>query len=150
MKVAVNKETKKIVDIMPDNTTKDSPYLVNNGYILLDINNPIIEYAENENGAVDVVFRELTDDDFVEYTKENFKKLREELVGKIEIVYENNLYQGDETSQSRMSRAVTGMNEADTIRWKTSDNKEVILTKTDLAEILRLAGQEQTRIWFEY
>lgn len=150
MKVAVKIETKKIVDIMPDNTTKDSAYLVNNGYVLLDLENPVIEYVDDENGNIYAVFRELTDNDFTEYSKENFKKIRDDLVSKIVISYNNNSFQGDELSQSRMSRSITGMTEDDTIRWKTSDNKEVVLTKTDLAEILRRAGQEQTRIWFEH
>lgn len=61
----------------------------------------------------------------------------------------NVVYQGDETSQDRMSRAINGLpDNMTTISWKASDNSSHELTRVGLKEILFLAGQEQTRIWF--
>ena len=51
MKVAVNTTTKAIVDILPDNATNSNKFLVNNGYSLLDVSEPMLE---------DGTFRELT------------------------------------------------------------------------------------------
>lgn len=61
----------------------------------------------------------------------------------------NVVYQGDETSQDRISRTINGLpDDMTTISWKANDNSPQELTRVDLKEILFLAGQEQTRIWF--
>ena len=53
MKVAINLTTKTIVDILPDNAINSHKYLTNNGYRLLELDNPY-----NEDGS----FVKLTDD----------------------------------------------------------------------------------------
>lgn len=79
----------------------------------------------------------------------NVKYNRMTLVSEIEVTYQGIIYQGDETSQDRMSRAINGLpDDTTTIYWKAKDNSSQELTRLDLKEILFLAGQEQTRIWF--
>ena len=149
MKVAVDLTTKIIIDLLPDEATDSSPYLINNGYVLLDIENPILNHIENEDGTLSVNFRDLTDEDFREYTSINYKAIRQEAVDNIEVTYNGVIYQGDEDSQSRMSRAINGLpDNTTTIKWKAKDNSSHELNKEDLKQILFLAGQEQTRIWF--
>lgn len=59
------------------------------------------------------------------------------------------VFDGDETSQTRMSRAVVGMQAvgATTINWVLADNTPVQVTADELAEALVLAGQAQANIW---
>lgn len=61
MKVAINLNTKTIMDILPDNATSDNGFLKSNGYVLLDIENAVTNYVENEDGTITAVFRALTD-----------------------------------------------------------------------------------------
>lgn len=71
------------------------------------------------------------------------------LVNNIEIVYKNITYQGDETSQDRISRAINSLtNDLQTITWKAKDNSKQILTRYELKQILSLAMQEQSKILF--
>ena len=67
----------------------------------------------------------------------------------IEVLYNGIIYQGDETSQDRISRVLNGMSDSETILWKAKDNSIQTLTKEDLRIILYRAVQEQTRIWLE-
>jgi len=150
MKVAINKTTKSIVDILPDTATSSSSFIVNNGYGLLDIENPMLESVVQEDGSVETTFRDLTEEELLPILTEDFKKNREVLVINLEVVYNGIVYQGDEKSQDRMSRAINGLPDDTTIiNWKAKDNSTQELTRPELKEILFLAGQEQTRIWFK-
>lgn len=149
MKVAVNLNTKTIVDILPDSADENNGFLRNNGYGLLDIENPILNYIEKEGGSIEAKFRGLTDEELAPYLNAENKKTRAVLVGNIEVTYQGIVYQGDETSQDRMSRAINGLpDDTTTISWRAKDNSSQELNRLDLKEILFLAGQEQTRIWF--
>lgn len=149
MKVAVNLNTKTIVDILPDNATSNSGFLINNGYIMLDIENPVSSYIEKEDGTIEAVFRELLESELLPFTLKEKKELRTTLVESIEVEYNGVIYQGDEKSQDRMSRAINGLSDdTTTISWKAKDNSSQELTRLDLKEIIFLAGQEQTKIWF--
>lgn len=78
----------------------------------------------------------------------NVKYNRMTLVSEIEVTYQGIIYQGDETSQDRMSRAINGLpDNTATIYWKAKDNSSQELTRLDLKEILFLAVQKQTLIW---
>ena len=148
MKVAVNLKTKTIVDILPASADESNGFLKNNGYGLLDIENPILNYIEKEDG-VEPVFRELTGVELAPYLNIESKKAKAVAVENIEVEYNGVVYQGDETSQDRMSRAINGMpDDTTTISWMAKDNSSQELNRLDLKEILFLAVQEQTRIWF--
>lgn len=147
MKVAVDLNTKKIIDLLPDEATSESSYLTSNNYNLLEIENPVLNHIENEDGTITVIFRDLTENDFISYNQQNYKSIRQNLVDNIEITYNEVVYQGDEISQDRMSRYINGINDIDIVLWIAKDNSKVSLTKEDLKQILRLAGIEQTKVW---
>ena len=63
-------------------------------------------------------------------------------------------FDGDEASQTRMSRAIIGMlslqSESSgpiTIKWVLADNTVVDVTAAELTEALTMAGLEQSRVW---
>jgi hypothetical protein len=58
-------------------------------------------------------------------------------------------YQGDETSQGRMARAIIALNtgRAPSVTWVLADNSVIQATAAELTEALVLAGQAQAAIW---
>jgi len=56
-------------------------------------------------------------------------------------------FDGDEKSQDRMSRAINAMDDSDTTLWVLADNTPTYVTRAELREALRLAGEAQTEIW---
>ena len=58
-------------------------------------------------------------------------------------------FQGDETSQNRLSRIGWAMEKTKTPtkKWKTSDNQIVDLTIDDIAKIVMAASDEQDKLW---
>ena len=58
-----------------------------------------------------------------------------------------NVFDGDEISQDRMARAIVVMDEVETIAWVLADNKTRPVRRSELVEALKLAGQEQARVW---
>lgn len=63
------------------------------------------------------------------------------------ITSQGNAFDGDETSQNRMARAIQSMDDGETTLWVLANNSSINATKAELREALRLAGQEQTNIW---
>lgn len=58
-------------------------------------------------------------------------------------------FDGHEDAQNRMARAITGMEDADEILWVLADNTPARVSKAELKEALRLAGQAQTELWIK-
>lgn len=60
-----------------------------------------------------------------------------------------NTFDGDETSQGRMARAILAMQiaGASSTTWILADNAQATVTLAELSEALLLAGLEQTRLW---
>lgn len=58
-------------------------------------------------------------------------------------------FDGDEDSQTRMARAIIGMQAAGvtTITWTLADNTSTAVTLADLTEALILSGQQQAALW---
>jgi hypothetical protein len=80
--------------------------------------------------------------------REVFKAQRQELVDNLEVTYKDVVYQADEMSQSRMSRAILALpDDITTTLWVAKDNTPVQLTRIDLSAILRLSGEAQTALW---
>lgn len=76
------------------------------------------------------------------------KEIRAEEVGRITVTTSlGNVFDGDEKSQDRMSRAITTLLPSETTTWVLSNNTPQEVTREELQEALRLAGAEQTRIW---
>lgn len=148
MKVAIDIITKRIVDLLPDNIDNSSAFIKNNGYVILDIDNPILSNTENEDGTFITIFRDLTNVELYPILHNEWKKERQILVDNIIVNYKDVDYQGDETSQNRLSRAINVIGDEDIIEWKDFDNNTQVLKKTDLQSILYLAGQKQEQLWF--
>ena len=56
-------------------------------------------------------------------------------------------WDGDEISQSRMSRAILSMNDTDSTLWIMADNTTATVTKANLTEALKLSSEAQTSMW---
>ncbi len=143
-------------------------------YILYDTDNTVIQFTRCDESEIELyqsLYIEHDEDTFIFdnnytykvknnqviktervddlYLNQAKKQNRQILVDNIEVTYKGIVYQGDEKSQDRISRAINGLpSDTATITWKAKDNSSQELTKLDLKEILFLAGQEQTKIWF--
>lgn len=87
-----------------------------------------------------------------EKTLENAKIARAEAVSRITVEVDGMEFDGDETAQDRMARAITMFNAnnlpADTTTpWVLADNTVAEVTVAQLSQALLLAGQAQTALW---
>jgi hypothetical protein len=57
-------------------------------------------------------------------------------------------YDGDETSQDRMNRAIQTLVGDETMSWRVYDNSAVVVSQTELGKAMRLAGIMMSRLWF--
>ena len=85
-----------------------------------------------------------------EQLREEAKAARAAAVDNIKVTTAaGNTFDGDETSQARMSRAImvlsTGF--AQTVPWVLADNTVIQATAAELTEALALAGQAQAALW---
>ena len=82
---------------------------------------------------------------------EQWKQGRSESVKNIKVTTKaGNVFDGDETSQARMARAILGLGAAGpdaTVVWVLADNTAIQATGAELREALALAGAEQARLW---
>lgn len=82
--------------------------------------------------------------------REQAKAQRQAAVDAIKVTTQaGNTFDGDETSQTRMTRAVMAMQATGTpsVIWVLADNTVIQATTTELTEALALAGAEQARLW---
>jgi hypothetical protein len=82
--------------------------------------------------------------------RERLKQARNASVANIKVTTSTGkTFDGDETSQTRMSRAIIGMQAANAsaISWVLSDNTLADVTIAELSEALAKAGAEQARLW---
>jgi biopolymer transport protein ExbD len=89
----------------------------------------------------------LLDEINAKAARETFKTDRQTLVDSIVVEVDGKLFDGDETAQTRMARAISAMEDDETTLWVLADNTVHYPTKVELKEALRLAGAEQTRVW---
>ncbi len=85
------------------------------------------------------------------------EQLREQAKAARQIAVENikvttaagNTFDGDETSQARMSRAILVLSTgaAASVPWVLADNTVIQADAAELTEALALAGAEQARLW---
>lgn len=80
-----------------------------------------------------------------------FKTARAAAVAAIKVTTAGgHTFDGDETSQARMARAILGLQGAAagaTVTWVLADNGVIEVTAAELQEALTLAGAEQARLW---
>ena len=97
----------------------------------------------------------ISDDDslapapVVTKTIEQLKAERQAAVDAITVTVDGLVFDGDETSQTRMARALVVMQAASipTISWVLHDNTVATVTVTQLTQALAAAGAEQARLW---
>ena len=81
--------------------------------------------------------------------REKWKKEREKQVDNIVVTTSVGDWDGDELAQTRMARAILAMSDTDTVSWVLADNTMAEVTKEQLKEALKLAGESQTKIWLQ-
>ena len=85
-----------------------------------------------------------------EQLREEAKAARAAAVGNIKVTTQSgNTFDGDETSQTRMSRAILVLSTgaAASVPWVLADNTVIQASAAELTEALALAGAEQARFW---
>lgn len=101
----------------------------------------VYDYKVESNQVVKI---ERTDKVYLNQIKKQNMQMQ---IDNIEINYNGVVYQGDEKSQDRISRAILSMNnDIITTSWKSKYNSWNELTKIDLKQILYLATSKQTEI----
>lgn len=75
------------------------------------------------------------------------KRLRQEAVDSITVEVDGMVFDGDETSQTRMLRAYSAMSETDTVPWVLHDNTLASVSKATLQEASHLASAAMNRLW---
>ncbi len=84
-------------------------------------------------------------------TRDEAKEVRAVNVARIRVtVTSGREYDGDETSQNRMARAILGLSAAapgTTITWTLADNSTAAVGVAELTEALMLAGATQAAMW---
>lgn len=98
--------------------------------------------------VVDLVGEELAQAE--EHVREAAKAHRQKQVESIKVTTASGkTFDGDETSQNRMSRAIQALQITSTpsVNWILADNTVIAATVAELSEALALAGAEQARLW---
>jgi len=81
---------------------------------------------------------------------EDLNKQREIEVNNLVIEIDAVSLDGDEESQTRMSRAISVLSEGETIIWIDASGVPQELTKEQLQAFLKVAGKKQTEIFIKY
>lgn len=117
------------------------------------IMNSLLKQKITNNGEVKMVIGKIID--LTQKTEEQIaaekiiaaKAERAEYVSRIVVEVDGMKFDGDETSQDRMARSIVALNDSETVQWVLADNTIAQVTKEQLRQALRLAGEAQTSIW---
>lgn len=105
-------------------------------------------FIEMKTQRPDGFYKATKSGDWVKDGNAEFKASRPEAVARIKVTIDGLIFDGDETSQTRMSRVITASsNDAESIRWVLADNSVAAVTAGQLKRALKAAGQEQARLW---
>jgi len=83
------------------------------------------------------------------YARELFKRDREVAVSSITVEVDDLVFDGDELSQGRMTRAIVSLEQDEEMPWTLADNTIVSVTKDTLQKALKLAGARQSELWID-
>ena len=75
------------------------------------------------------------------------KAERADAVSKIIVTVDGMKFDGDEESQQRVARSIIALEDGETMPWVLYDNTIAEVTKEQLKQVLRLAGQKQSELW---
>lgn len=104
---------------------------------------------------------EIPEAPFIQYTRKSDEQIAQIMLNRAKVARVNavgslkvtttagNEFDADETSQNRMSRAITGMSESDTLPWVLANNNVIQVTRLELLEALRLAGIAMATEWLK-
>ena len=95
----------------------------------------------------DPVPTEPTEEEIKQRELEEAKRVREDAVAAIKVTVDEMEFDGDEVSQQRVARSILALRDGETITWVLHDNSIVEVTKEQLQQVLRKAGEEQTKLW---
>lgn len=84
----------------------------------------------------------------VKANREEKKMYRAKMVAQIVVEVDGIPLDGDEQSQERMARALLALNEGESTVWACADNVPRPVSREQFRQALRLAGEEQARLWF--
>lgn len=84
----------------------------------------------------------------VKANREEKKMYRAKMVAQIVVEVDGIPLDGDEQSQERMARALLALNEGESTVWACADNVPRPVSREQFRAALRLAGEEQARLWF--
>ena len=90
---------------------------------------------------------QLTEDQKQQQELIDAKRRRRAAVATIIVDVDGMKFEGDETSQDRMTRSIVAMADDDMIPWVLADNSIVQVTKAQLKQALRLSGLKQAELW---
>jgi len=78
-----------------------------------------------------------------------WKEDRQKQVNNIVVTTDVGDWDGDEVAQTRMARAISVMTDTDETLWILKDNSVASVTKAQIKEALKLAGEAQTALWMQ-
>lgn len=121
-------------------------YFPPSGYVKMESDRPSL--AHKAQGGVWV----LDEAKAAELKMSDAKTERSDAVSKITVEVDGMIFDGDEKSQDRMSRAITmftssGLPADTTTAWVLADNTIAQVTIDQLSKALLIAGQKQTELW---
>jgi hypothetical protein len=105
-------------------------------------------YRIEQNEAPYVVYTRKSNEQIAQVMVAKAKMQRQATVEALIVTtVSGKLFDGDETSQGRMSRAINALDPLETTVWILADNTPAMVTREELREALRLAGAAQTAVW---
>lgn len=105
-------------------------------------------YRVEQDDAPYVVYTPRTPEQIAQIQLNKAKTSRQALVQQITVTTSTNkVFDGDESSQDRIARAISALDPQETTNWVLADNTVAVVTREELREALRLAGAAQTQIW---
>ena len=103
----------------------------------------VVEWLKFNNATPEFTASQLT-----ARAREQAKLARDEAVGNITVTTQSGLvFDGDEKSQGRMARAIIASEPEEATTWVLADNTPALVSREELQEALRLAGEAQTSLW---
>ncbi len=138
--------------IYKDNQSLIRPKMLNRSVVLTEVVEQDVfdlyrqGYYRNEEGKpTEPEIPEPTQEELLEIAKTK----RTEAVSKITVEVDGMVFDGDETSQARMSVASSTMTDDETNVWVLADNTVVQVTKAQLLQACRLARIAQSELWIK-
>lgn len=113
-------------------------------------NNAYIEEIEKQNGVRRFRIVGIPDPTAEELAAQELaqaKAERADAVSKIIVTVDGMQFDGDEESQQRVARSIIALEDGETMPWVLYDNTITEVTKEQLKQVLRLAGQRQSELW---